>query len=369
MRVLATLVALVAVSPAAAPVPAPPPRTRTLVVASGPITAFAQNGHFVAWASAEPQSARCSMLVRIRDLSRGYQNAVTDAAGDTCRSDLLVSRLALGVSLDSRGDDAHALWLRYEAGNNQYWYLSTASLDSPHERRIADLVYPSSSEVRVSLIGAGPVLGYAWSAAGVVEENDCLTTGLPCPFRVLDGGEVRVGVVTDSPQPQIPPAAAAAASGERGSGRLALLVRGDVGEDTSPNAPLREIEVRSSSVFGPLVSRFTVTRPVRTIAVSSNTVAVLTDRAIERYTISGTLHATNPVPATTAPELSISTAGIVYHVGRSIRVVGRGQVAVAASAPIGLSIDGSRIAWAENVHVGAALVGRIRALDLPSRSP
>jgi hypothetical protein len=364
MRLLPLLLALLAASTATAQAP-PQPRVRTLLVASGPITAFAQNGHFVAWASAEPATSRCSMLVRIRDLSRGYQNAVTDSAGDTCRSDLLVSRLALALSLQGGRDDARALWLRYEAGNNQYWYLSTASLYSPHERRVVDLVYPSSSEVRVSLVGAGPLLAYAWSAAGVVDENDCLAAGQPCPFQVLDGGEVRVGVGVDAAQPQIPPSAAAALSGERGYGRLAVLVRGRRGDDTMPDAPLREIEVHSPSAAGALIGRFSTTRPVRAIAISSNTVAVLTDRAIERYTISGTLRATSPVPATTAPELSISTAGVVYHVGRSIRVVGRGQVAVAASAPMGLSIDGQRIAWAENVHVGSALVGRIRALDLP----
>src|SRR6266540_6682940 len=114
MRVLALLLALLAAgTPAAARGPAPP-RVRTLVAAAGPITAFAQNGHFVAWASAETGNARCSMLVRIRDLSRGYQNAVTDAAGDTCRSDLLVSRLALAASPVGRRDDARVLWLRYE---------------------------------------------------------------------------------------------------------------------------------------------------------------------------------------------------------------------------------------------------------------
>jgi len=364
MRLLVLLLALLAASPATAQAP-PAPRVRTLLTATGPITAFAQNGHFVAWASAEPATSRCSMLVRIRDLSRGYQNAVTDAAGDTCRSDLLVSRLALALSAEGSREDARALWLRYEAGNNQYWYLSTASLDSPHERRVADLIYPSSSEVRVSLVGAGPLLAYAWSAAGVVDENDCLATGLQCPFRVLDGGEVRVGVGLDAPQPQIPPSSSAALFGQRGYGRLALLVRGHLGDDTTPNAPLHDIEVRNPSSPGPPIGRFSATRPIRAIAVSSNTVAVLTDRAIERYTTSGTLRATSLVPATTAPELSISTTGIVYHVGRSIRVVGRGQVAVAASAPIGLSIDGRRVAWAENVHVGSALVGRVRALDLP----
>jgi hypothetical protein len=162
----------------------------------------------------------------------------------------------------------------------------------------------------------------------------------------------------------VPPAAAAAVTGTPGYGRLAVLVRGRVGASTTPNAPLSEIEVHSPSFYGALISRFTVTRPVRALAVSAGTVAVLTDRAIELRTLSGALRAEQPVPATAAPDLSISNAGVVYHVGRSIRVVGRGEVARAASAPIGLSIDGRRIVWAENVHVAGVLVGRIRALDL-----
>jgi hypothetical protein len=57
----------------------------------------------------------------------------------------------------------------------------------------------------------------------------------------------------------------------------------------------------------------------------------------------------------------MSRAAIAYRVGRSIHVVGRGEVARAAAAPIGLSIDGRRIAWAENVRGS----GRIQSLTLP----
>ncbi len=71
------------------------------------------------------------------------------------------------------------------------------------------------------------------------------------------------------------------------------------------------------------------------------------------------------VPANTSEELSANTRTIVFHVGQSIRVVDLktgnvSTVAHAAAAPIGLSIEGTRIAWAENV----AGKGRIRALRL-----
>ena len=88
--------------------------------------------------------------------------------------------------------------------------------------------------------------------------------------------------------------------------------------------------------------------------------AVLTPTAIERYSPDGTLLARDPVPPGTVSKLTMSTYGLVYRVGRSIRVRGRGEVARAVAMPIGLSIEGRRIAWAENVNGR----GRIRALTL-----
>ena len=116
---------------------------------------------------------------------------------------------------------------------------------------------------------------------------------------------------------------------------------------------------------GPPISSFNARRPVRALAISSNTVAVLTDRAIELYTISGKLRGVDRVPARTAAEIVISNAGVVYHVGRSIRLAGGGELARAASVPIGLSVEGRRVAWAENVRIGGELRGRVRTLQLP----
>src|SRR5437762_360774 len=110
---------------------APSPWPRTVVGARGPITAFAQDGRYLAWADIEPGTRACAILVRVRDLRRGFQNAVSRRGGETCGSDLPVTRLALA--------GGRALWFRYEAGNNEYFYLETAGLASPPERRVADL--------------------------------------------------------------------------------------------------------------------------------------------------------------------------------------------------------------------------------------
>jgi hypothetical protein len=71
------------------------------------------------------------------------------------------------------------------------------------------------------------------------------------------------------------------------------------------------------------------------------------------------------VPAATSPELSATDQIAVFHVGNSIRGVAPGAAKVrslarAAATPIGLSIEGRRVAWAENLKSTA----RIRALTL-----
>jgi hypothetical protein len=72
-----------------------------------------------------------------------------------------------------------------------------------------------------------------------------------------------------------------------------------------------------------------------------------------------------PVALATSPELSASDRLVVFHSGKSIRAVevatGRIKTLITAGAPpIGLSIEGSRLAWAENLKHGA----RIRALHV-----
>jgi WD40 repeat protein len=72
------------------------------------------------------------------------------------------------------------------------------------------------------------------------------------------------------------------------------------------------------------------------------------------------------IPGKRGPTLAASGGRLIFHVGRRIYVLGavsgRLRAVVRASAtPVGLSIVGRRIAWAENLSSGA----RIRAVMLP----
>ena len=71
------------------------------------------------------------------------------------------------------------------------------------------------------------------------------------------------------------------------------------------------------------------------------------------------------VPPTTVPPLTTAGRYVVFATGRTIRALDIGSmrisvIATAAAAPIGLSVDGTRVAWAENLRSR----GRVRAVAL-----
>ena len=72
-----------------------------------------------------------------------------------------------------------------------------------------------------------------------------------------------------------------------------------------------------------------------------------------------------PVPSS-ADDLSMAGRRIVFRTGRGIwlldtRTKRTSRLATAAALPVGLSIEGRRVAWAENLRSRA----RIRAVFLP----
>jgi hypothetical protein len=130
----------------------------------------------------------------------------------------------------------------------------------------------------------------------------------------------------------------------------------------------RSVEVRDS-VTGRLVSSSTPSGKVQALALASRYVALLvggpTGRRIERRSAAtGALLGTTRVPQS-VKRISASPYGVVFSVGRSLRVVdartGRSRtVATRRVAPVGVSIEANRVVWAE--RVGARRL--IRALWL-----
>jgi hypothetical protein len=164
--------------------------------------------------------------------------------------------------------------------------------------------------------------------------------------------------------PRTGPAVAVAVSGNA----IAYVPTGGIGKNGRPQASADvPIEVVRAS-DGEQISHVLPQGVPVAIALSTHLLATLEktplglrlawyDRATGRP--SGSV----PVPRATAPSLSATDRLIVFRVGRSIRAVGvrtrRARLlATAAATPVGLSVEGSRIAWAENLpHVS-----RIRAV-------
>lgn len=135
-------------------------------------------------------------------------------------------------------------------------------------------------------------------------------------------------------------------------------------------APLPHVSVQLLDVrTGRLIERFIVDGRARAAALGSGYVALLVDHKpgvrVELYDLNGSVRTSAAVPKTVR---SLSAAGpnVVFAIGRAIRRLDArtGTVTTLATArrtPVGLSIEGHRVVWAEN----ARRVARIRAVTAP----
>lgn len=340
MRVVlaAALVALVGASTVGAV-----PRVRTLATTSGRITAFAEDGRFLGWAST---NRTCGQVVQLYDLVRRRTTVLTRPGTPGCRMTATVSQLAVATS----GATGRALWARYETGNNLYYWLYAGSTRSGRERDAGLISESTGDELRVSIAGQGPFLGLGWAHA-----TEDLNANLP--YTILDGGVKRLGADLElTTVPGMPAVAALAAGGAT----VALVPRGQVGATTTPRPTLRTIEVRDGATLG-LRATLTTQGAIGTVATSASLVAARVLFAIETLRVDG-----RPLAKTTVPfgatDVRTGGAHVVYRIGRAIYETGRrAPVAVAGATPVGLSVDGSRLTWAES----PGGQGRIRVLTLP----
>jgi hypothetical protein len=200
-----------------------------------------------------------------------------------------------------------------------------------------------------------------------------------CDFKVTKWKVKRVVGRRAVAVPNVPAAALIAVS----RGRLAL-VPADQSKATcnavdlnsfggcprSESTALPRFEIRAVS-NGSIVAGHDLTGTPTAIGLSDRLVAVLVRHGataqLERYDAhTGALNGRTLVPAATADQIDISGSVIVYHVKKAIYVLDAATgvdrlLAVAKADPIGLAIDGRRVAWAENV----GRRGRIVSLLLP----
>ncbi|MBA3364361.1 MAG: hypothetical protein H0U03_01060 [Actinobacteria bacterium] len=325
----------------------------TLLTTKAPIRAFAQDGGRIAWAS------QCKVRIRSLAAKRTFVVGGTGLRSACFEDDSW--RLALGGS--------RALWGGYyrTQSNNRYGAVLTGSIGAS-SRKLWSLeqVERSWGGFLTSIVGDGSTLAYANVYVRQMSGPDCP----PCFYRVT-GQPVRRVSSGQAVVPGARPAVAIAAD----TGRVAV-VPADSRDTTSRIRPVAvpdgPVEVRDA-VTGSLVTSFAPRGMVTAVALSGGVAAVIVRDQIapriERYSVTtGALIETLPLFQLAADELGLSGTMVVFRIGREIYVfdtASRKQVRVTATAtPIGLSIEGNRVAWAENIRIGRKLRGRIRNFTL-----
>jgi hypothetical protein len=354
---------------------APQSKPHRLVLSNDLIQAFAQDGNTVAWIN----SRRDLYRVRARNVATGKSFVLGDA--NDYRARLRPPTLAVAGT--------RVFWTTCWYGTRLYIDGHTTTLAERSERPqpkpvlLFELAQDSDNGADGYFAGAagdGSTLAYGWTHVSPVGE--------PSMERVVDGGGVvRVqGPFTTHFPPAAPPISnlpvAAPMYSNDGRQQLARQLAVSQGRvavlPPSSSAgryswavprPAEDGPVTVSTRGGTVISRVTPAGTVGGIALAWPNLAVLVQRhdgtkAVEVYDASNGLRKSATAVPADASDLSIGTGGLVYRVGRSIYTIGAGGPRLlwrAQVTPIGLSVEGNRVAWAANV--GGR--GRIVALTLP----
>jgi hypothetical protein len=336
-------------------------RPRLLLAVQYPIIAFAQDSNSLAWVGT-------GYNVHIRSLVTRRTATVGSAMPNA--NPRWVPTLALAGT--------RALWTRWGGGNSVETGLWTSSLGT--RPTLIDLFtggmeFPGGVFLG-GLAGDGPTLIYGRTPERCENPNDPTT----CSSLTVDGGGV-VLVTGQYLQPAIDgipaPALLAFAGHDPQSGAISQgLVAVAPAQTTLLSNLYRGVPRVAAN--GPVQVYRLLNRPIMTasvapkgtvkaLALSFSQLAVLLQRAdgtlaVERYNpLSGNLIGVVAVPKATAPALGTGSAGTVFHVGRRIYLLA-GQHAklvwTAQVTPIGLSIEGRRIAWASSTHIMALTIPR-----------
>jgi hypothetical protein len=339
------------------------------------IAAFAQDGGLVAWFA--PTVTKGCNEVWLWQLGSVRQPLPAQGVKNhnvTCGWQVPAGS-PVGLAVAGNGGSPALLWTLHESAARalKFDYVLGATVADTRERRFQEVAHAShgAGQWLAGVAGSGSTLVYAVAEVAYKNQVDCLSAPEApgaCDLKIVGGGIYRVvGRSAPVPIDHAPASVAVAASG----GDIALVPA--VGTSAADGRPLASpdagVEVRDA-VTGSVVTSVSPNGTPIAIALSGGTLAVLS-RFAGKLGLSwydpptGKELGSMTVPAATAHALSAGDGLIVFRVGRSIRAVDTATkrartVAKAAATPIGLSIAGRRIAWAENLDGHA----RIRAITL-----
>ena len=357
------------------PTAAAAPRPQTLWQATGPhqvISAFAQDGRLLAFFT--PSATACNQVF-ILDPTDGTMIGLPAKTTQnvTCRWAVTPPvRLALA------GKSENALWTLRAAAPAPlpFDYVVGAGFGDPNERRYQELAHATRGAGLWlgGIAGDTDTLAYAVTSVEYVNEVTCLsdpTAPGACALKVNPDGS-GVYRVVGRQQPALVPGTSAAVAIAAAGSDVAYVQTAKLGANGAPLASAEmPIEVRDAAT-GTLVASLEPQGTPVAIALTPHLLATLEQTPsglqLSWYDLeTNALNGSVAVPKTTRPKLSASDRLIVFEVGRSIRGLSPATkqvstLAQAASATVGLSVEGNRVAWAENINGR----GRIRALTVPA---
>jgi TolB protein len=315
------------------------------LAANGQAPAWSPDGTRIAFIGSTPDGDRSLQVVNVdgsgtRIVQSGYTGA---PAWSTDGTELLVARDGVLKLIAADG-----------TGSTQLTHPGKGLIDggqswSPDGRRIVfergryDEETDGFVQTRIWLMNADGTGEHRLTSA-VADESDPAWSPDGAKIAFARGGELYV-------------------AGTDGAGEARVTT-------THPTEPRSAGSVYAAA-SGAKINGFETVGRVRAVALSPSVLAVLVEgffgKRIELFDPgTGTELGSVAVDATSAAALSAAGDRIVFAVGRRIMMLDvatrrLSQLAVAGAPPLGLSIEGRRVAWAEN----AGNQGRIRALTAP----
>jgi hypothetical protein len=340
------------------------------------IAAFAQDGGLVAWFAPGEKPCNDVWLWQLGSAKQSLPAQGVAYHNVTCNWQVPPSS-PVGLAVAANDGAPALLWTLHESAAQalKFDYVLGATVADPRERRFQEVAHGShgAGAWLTGLAGSGSTLVYSDTQVAYKNQVDCLSTPTApgaCALKVAGGGIYRVvGRKTPMPIKGARAAVAIAVSGDDVAFVPAVGASTSDGHPlASPNVPVEVRDVMDGALVASIFPRGT---PVA-IALSSDTLALLGSDAgklvLTWYSMpSGKEAGTLAMPAATAPTVAAGDGAVVFRVGQTIRWVDVTTkrvhtVAKAVGIPIGLSVAGQRIAWAENV--GGR--GRIRSFTLAS---
>jgi hypothetical protein len=351
---------------------------QTLYASSGTIQAFAQDGADLAWFSSSTKTCNAVWVVSLDSILRARLPDETSTARNvTCRWDV-----APPVSLALAGSDV--LWtLRESHATLPFDYVLGAGLGKDtSERRFQEVAHAkggpglwlggiAGDSVKTDPQTTVSALVYGTAVVQYVDELGCLSGG-SCKLQLAPGAGGVYRVVGRPPATLIHgtrPAVAVAVSGST----LAYVPAAGLNDRGRPVAaadqPIEIVDANNGNSIAHVSPGGT---PVA-IALTGTMLVTLerTPNGLKLAWYSaanGTSIGSVPVPSGTALELSANDQVAVFRTGRFLHALTFATshsrtVAQTVGRPIGVSIEGNRLAWAENIKGR----GRIRALYISAK--